>query len=82
MRENAVTIARPSGTATSLTATAIFVRAAGMADDTAVAWLDATLPSWQREWRRSGRQVINEVRRSGHDHVVDRLVELFGHPAA
>jgi len=61
--------------------TSAFVWAAGMADDTAVAWLDAVLPSWRQTWRKRGADVLQEVSRSGHENIAERLIQLFGQPA-
>jgi hypothetical protein len=52
-----------------------------MADDTAVAWLDAVLPSWRQTWRKRGADVLQEVSRSGHENIAERLIQLFGQPA-
>jgi len=53
-----------------------------MADDTAVAWLDAVHPAWERNWRRCGAQLMTEVSAQGRPELADRLAELFGRPGA
>ncbi len=69
---------RPARSLHSLTA--IFVRAAGMADDTAVAWLDGVHHSWEQLWALHGRDVLAELDTCGHTRLVERLVELLGVP--
>ena len=61
---------------------AAFVRACGMADDTAVAWLDAVHPAWERTWRRCGAELLSDVGAQGRTDLADRLTELFGTPGA
>ena len=61
---------------------AAFVRACGMADDTAVAWLDAVHPAWERTWRRCGAELLSDVSGQGQTDLADRLSELFGTPGA
>ena len=61
---------------------AAFVRACGMADDTAVAWLDAVHPAWERTWRRCGAELLSDVSAQGLTDLADRLSELFGTPGA
>jgi hypothetical protein len=51
-----------------------------MADDTAVARLDAVFPTWCQTWRKRGADVMQEVSGSGHEHIVERLIQLFGEP--
>lgn len=60
--------------------TALFVRAAGMADDTAVAWLDGAHANWEELWDLHGHEVLGELDACGHVRLIDRLVELLGRP--
>jgi hypothetical protein len=72
--------AQPTRARSLASVTATFVRAAGMADDVALIWLDAAFASWSQVWQSRGGEVLAELWASGHPRLVDRLVELLGQP--